>query len=389
MNVAILETKHFEVLRATVRFFDSGRNRLFLFVTPFVHEQSRKVAPGFERDCEWRVLDEPGQEKRLLRSIVAVAEREGLDLFWISTITNNYLTCASVVRALRRRGCPAVMTLHNVNYWLRPGLPRSRARVGEWLGKKALVSALSGFNVLSEAMIPAVKGSRVGRKPVVSVPSAVFEGAVAGPAEGDGLVLVVPGSVEEKRRDYEALLDAFEKVGARHPEARLVLLGGPVGDYGGRILARCEELRRAGLGVTSYDGFVPQAEFDAWMSRAALVVAPMRLASSFAGIGETYGATKSPGLIGDALTCQRPLLVPKGLALPSALESAALRYGGTESLTEVLLDFAGSVDARQRLAARAIEVAAGFTREGIFERNREAFELLVPGGLSGREPLPS
>ncbi|MCL4809758.1 MAG: hypothetical protein KJ062_18510, partial [Thermoanaerobaculia bacterium] len=75
--------------------------------------------------------------------------------------------------------------------------------------------------------------------------------------------------------------------------------------------------------------------------------------------------------------------------LPSALESAALRYGGTESLTEVLLDFAGSVDARQRLAARAIEVAAGFTREGIFERNREAFELLVPGGLSGREPLPS
>jgi len=146
---------------------------------------------------------------------------------------------------------------------------------------------------------------------------------------------LVTGSITERARDYDLLLNAFEAVWRSGvSKANLVVLSSPRTAYGNRIFSRMERLSSEGFPISYYDGWIAEDEYLRQSQEAHYVIAPIR--QEYYGSGEITSVEVEvvrSGIIG---------IFPGWYHLSSHVDSGLLSYDSEEVLTELIRKLTGN-----------------------------------------------
>lgn len=248
-----------------------------------------------------------------------------------------------------RLGVPLITTFHGFDATLKvPSLLTSRKATwvqyllkrGELKRRGALFIAVSEFirSQLLELGFPAERT----RLHYIGVDTAAFESS-AGDAEGP-VILHVARLVEKKGTAY--LLEAFARIAATHPRARIVVIGDGA-------LRDPLERRAAVLGIDArvcWLGALPHAEVRRWLQRSAVFCLP----SCTAATGDAEGL----GLVLlEAAASGVPVVGTRHGGIPEAVADGATGYLVPErdagSLADALDALLSSESLRRRFGEEA------------------------------------
>jgi len=126
------------------------------------------------------------------------------------------------------------------------------------------------------------------------------------------LNIVIPGSVQQQRRDYQHVLRQLAKC----KELLHVTFLGKAAGAELQWLQRFEQEYSVQVSVRYYTEKVPQLEFDNVMRNADVLWCPIQRRTRFFSVAEEYGRTKMSGNIGDAISYAKPAVFPRWFTSP-------------------------------------------------------------------------
>lgn len=151
--------------------------------------------------------------------------------------------------------------------------------------------------------------------------------------KNEAFTIIIPGSVDQHRRDYQAVIHQLKT--HQGIPLTIVFLGQAKGQELGWIKA-LECAFHPSLKLIYFNEKVEAALFDEWMARADVLWCPIQKQTEFMSIPETYGRTKMSGNIGDAVTYQKPIVLSKNLAEVLDIKSAKVYKNEDYSRSKVL-----------------------------------------------------
>ncbi|SIR11106.1 hypothetical protein [Chryseobacterium sp. RU33C] len=127
-------------------------------------------------------------------------------------------------------------------------------------------------------------------------------------AKNEELVVVIPGGVSQKRRDYAHIFKTIQKLSTDQP-CKFVFLG----KAGGHELKQLENLPGKlpeNIEITCFSERVSSEDFEKWMQKADVLWCPIQQETEFFGMKEIYGLTKMTGNLGDAIAYGKLAVFP-------------------------------------------------------------------------------
>ncbi len=257
-----------------------------------------------------------------------------------------------------RRSCPGVLTVHDLAFLALPGdMPALTERKYRMLVPRAARSAQRV--ICPSAFTAADLESRCGVAPerirVIPEAPALALGALTPPA---GPYLLAVGDLRPKK-NLGVLVQAFRVLSAAGLPHRLILAGADLG--------QAPELAALADGAPlEMPGFVPDAELDALIRGAEVVVVP--------GVYEGFGLAAL-----DAMARGRPTVLARAGALPEVGADAALYFDPDDvhELTRLLADLLGAPARREALAVAALARASEFSWAATARATWRVYEELL------------
>lgn len=373
MKTGIFEMEHFEGAYPVIQLFDVPANQLVIFTDAFTYERFAELFKQDMQRFQWEVLDKSRGKWQFFRQLYRAAKKHQLELFYLNTISNNHLFYAWVIGLLRI--ARVVITVHDINCLFKSkGELKARPLIHH-IGKKALIKRVKEFNVVSDTMIDYLHETTHGQKQVHNVPGAVFESEQHTLAISDHLHLVVPGSLDKKRRDYHQVFALLKAAEEKQLPLQVTLLGGYMDEYGKAVIQQAKSLSLKYARVTVYNtGLVNQDEFDKQLNAAHFVFIPSVIDTAICfSIPEVYGLTKSSGNMFDVIKHARPFITPQPLRISTTLESSCFRYTSIDHLIGFLQEMMRHKDGYTNWQQKALSNSKEYTIAKVRSRNPTLF----------------
>jgi hypothetical protein len=375
MNIAIFETEHFEGAYPVIKLFDNGKNK----ITIFSYEQSFKQFKFLFKDdidkYEWVIKKNHESKNHFIYEMLKQVKRRNIEIFYLNTVSNNFHSYTIFIKLLRN--VRIIVTIHNINTFFK-FKPTFRFR--QWIrqsGKRWLIKNVNEFNVVSLTMAESLKEKLPANKKVHCLPGAVFESEkITHPDfSGDSIKIVVPGTIDVRRRNYDQVFELLDKSHILNLPVSVTLLGGYYGEEGKCVLSRCAEYSMHHNNLKFYDGnTVDQPEFDKVMNESHFAWIPSVITTVLHdGIAEEYGKTISSGNLFDIIKHATPFIIPEKLQIDNFLESSAFRYHTIDEIIIHIRHFLDSGSAFGELKKIAVANSENYTTDRVRNRNPDLF----------------
>jgi len=271
------------------------------------------------------------------------------------------------------RPARVIVTIHDANNFFRSTFTLYPRKLVRHIGKKVLARYCSAFITVSEAMQRYITNTLGIQKQVSYVPAAIFDRGNNTPqafAPSQRLRIVIPGSIDGRRRDYNKIFKLLEKINEHVIPVVIVLAGGPYKEYGQEIIEKCRVYASSNDNLVYYEAPVlDQSIFDMELDSCHFTWIPSVVKTTIADdIEETYGLTKSSGNVYDAVKHARPVLAPAALEMPVQLQSSTFAYQSIDALFDFLQSIIRSPNDYQRWAQQALSNAKTYTIENLREK---------------------
>jgi hypothetical protein len=332
-RLIIYETTHHEILPAmldlAVTYFEDTLVFLddisYKNLNPVVKPENRWPGVQFFRRMENE------NHRDFINSMFDFARKGEYSHLHLSTLSNNYLFLTW--KLLWASNIQVSLTVHEVNLF-RSFSFNSLRDITESIAKFFLYRRINCFR----GLIPQVKielDKYLTQKKAVFIPSQFYVQRTVTPVTAPWKV-VVPGTVEAHRRDYEFLLDFTANYLARatfKQPVELILLGYAGSDYGKDILGQLQGSANEFLKIIYFREPVSAEEYARHMNDAKIIWSPICVVTfGSRGQEEVYGITKSAGLTGDLIRFPKPTLVPADFNIPFYLQHTMIRYLNKDDL---------------------------------------------------------
>lgn len=336
MTVGILETEHFETAYPLIRLFDNEMNKIIIFTNEETYRQFQYLLGNDCQRYEWVIQQSAESKYKFIWRMYRRIKRLRVGLLFLNTISNNFIVYACMIGLLGNTR--SIVTLHAINNYFRFKPAFSLRRWVRHTGKRALIKVTKEFNVISGTMVNYLTDKLPAHKIVHNLPGAVFEEhhwRHTTPAIHERINLVVPGSVDARRRDYAIVFELLEY--GRHLPLNITLLGPFADPFGNSIHEKCMQYAAKHHNLFFYDRLVDQPEFDRVMNDAHIVLAPSAIDTVMVDeIAETYGKSICSGNIFDAVKYARPFITPQALTIPANLTTSAITYTHVQHIVQAL-----------------------------------------------------
>jgi glycosyltransferase involved in cell wall biosynthesis len=375
MKIGIFETTHFEGAYPVIRLFDNGKNDITIFTYPHAYEQFQFLFAGELHKFRWIIKKEDESKRQFIGRMRRETKSLQLELLYLNTVTDNYISYYWMIRKLKPTRI--IMTLHSINNYFEHRFALNVRRMTRTVGKKKLIREVNEFNVVAMTMVNYLAERIPANKKVHCVPGAVYEGAGGVSRRQHEMrisKIVVPGTVDHRRRDYEAVIKLAEKLKNDDIPIQLTILGGVHPLYGVEII---NEIKKRNLGekLRFYETeVVDQPEFDKVMDEADLVLLPSTINNTILDdIPEIYGLSMSSGNLFDIIKHALPFLCPRKLRVDPFLEDSCLRYDSPSEIIEIIMALNESPLVVSSLMTKAKAASANYTVEAVRQRNTDLF----------------
>jgi len=134
--------------------------------------------------------------------------------------------------------------------------------------------------------------------------------------DNDHAVIVIPGGVSQKRRDYHHVFNVMKNLKTQE-KYEFVFLGKAQGNEL-KQLERLSESLPENIMIQYFPDRVSNEDFEKWMQKAEVLWCPIQQKTEFFSLEETYGLTKMTGNLGDAVAYGKMAVFPENY--PSKLE---------------------------------------------------------------------
>jgi len=378
MNIAIFETEHFEGSYPVIRLFDNRKNDVTVFTYDEAYEQFKHLFPGEPKQYHW-IVRPPDRSKYLfILDMYREIKRNKISLVYLNTISNNFIVYALFV--LRLRKVRVILTVHNINTQFEFKASLSPRRIIRYIGRRLLFSVVKEFNVVAMTMVSSLVNRLPKNKKVYCVPGAVFDESQSyqlQPQVSEQINIVIPGTVDGRRRDYERAIDLILLLEHQQISSTMTFLGRFYGEYGKRILSRIKTLQLKTVRLKYYEfETVAQPEFDKVMNEANFVFIPSVLTTVIEdGVTELYGTTMSSGNLFDVIKHAKPFIVPQPLKTDPFLEQSCFRYSKVNEIATFLASIKNDPRKYANLLQDALEASRNYTVEKVRERNPGLFNI--------------
>jgi len=371
MNITIFEKEHFEGAFPVIKLFDMPGNNITVITSGETHKRFIDLFGKDAGKFKWVILTTTGKIS-FFYSLYINLKKEKKDILYINTISDNHWLYAFVLSLVRFKR--VVLTVHDINclFESRPSWNLRNQIIHK--GKKSLVKKIDEFNVVSDTMIPYLQ-TKIKDKKSHNIPGAVFENRTYFQNISTPLKIVIPGSLDKKRRKYEEVFELASIAEKEQLPLQLVLLGGLSDDYGEYIIQKAGGFQSVYCKIFFYrTTIVGQEEFDQQVETAHFIFIPSVVNTKICGnIPETYGVSKSSGNIFDAIKHAKPFIVPRKLTIPSNLETSCFKYENISDLADFLKKIASSPVDYAKWQTLALDNSKNYTIEKIRERNGSLF----------------
>lgn len=361
MKTGIFEMEHYEGAYPVIQLFDLPANQLVIFTDAATYARFADLFKTEVHRFQWEILDRTKGKWHFFSQLYKAAKKHRLDLFYLNTISNNHLLYAWVIRLLQV--ARVVITVHDINCLFKSRRSAQLRQMIHHIGKKALIKQVREYNVVSDTMVDYLRETTNNAVQVHNLPGAVFESEQATLTIGDRLHLVVPGSLDKKRRDYQQVFDLLTAAEASQLPLQITLLGGHSDEYGKGIIQQAAALKTTFATIRFYDEqVVHQDEFDKQLNAAHFIFIPSVVETAICfSIPETYGLTKSSGNMFDVIKHARPFITPRSLRISPRLESSCFRYTSIEHLLLFLTDCMQHRESYQTWQQQALANSKAYT----------------------------
>ncbi len=122
-------------------------------------------------------------------------------------------------------------------------------------------------------------------------------------------VIVIPGGVSQKRRNYNHIFDTIRNLKTDEP-FHFVFLGKAKGEELNQMTELSSVLPHH-IRITFFSERICPDEFEIWMQQADVLWCPIRQETEFFSRKEIYGKTKMTGNLGDAVKYGKPAVFPE------------------------------------------------------------------------------
>jgi len=239
-KIAICDTTHFEVTYTIISLFNPADTDITIFIHREAYEQLKFLLGERTGLCTWVLKRDDESNRSFINRMFRHITQSCIDLLYLNTVSDNFILYAYHLQRLKAES--AVMTLHDINGFFdyKPSL--SIRRLIRHAGKRKLIKILPAFSVLSERLGDHLKSRLQSHKQVLVVPGRHFEPELFTEKEfqpGESIKIVIPGSVDIRRRDYDAVFYLLDAARQFEISISVTLLGGFSPQYGGSIKDRC------------------------------------------------------------------------------------------------------------------------------------------------------
>ncbi|MBS1606870.1 MAG: hypothetical protein JST42_29715 [Bacteroidetes bacterium] len=390
-GIVVYETTHHENLPALLDLCETSFDIITVFLKPVSFDNLSGRESVVQRWPKTRfIVQEQGESNRaFIRGMFGFVRKQRYTHLHLSTLDNNLLLIA--LRLGLSPDLHVSLTVHEVNEYF----ARSFSSFRDWtesLAKVLLHRRIHHHTMFLPAMVERFLARMRGAE-AVFIPSRFYASPppVVDIAPGAPFRIVVPGSVDPNRRDYGEVV-AFFGEWMERPSGRsleLVILGDSDSDYGREILRRLSALASEGFRCYSYQGYIPEEEYERQIASADLLWSPLRVnKKSSRNSPETYGQTTASGLTADLLLHHAPALTPVGFELPEAFQPAQLKYDSRQQLHVVIESLTGDPGVILELHQRVHTAFSFFKKENFIGAFRSLTGLRSLSTASNEDGQP-
>ncbi|HEY4286420.1 MAG TPA: hypothetical protein VGN00_04920 [Puia sp.] len=410
-GIIIYETTHHENLPALLDLSEANFSRVVVWLQALSYENlSGKGSPAQRWPKTQFVVQETGCPNRtFIRRMFGFLKKEGFSHLHLGTLDNNLLFFAC--KLWSKPYLHVSLTVHEVNEYFALSVASLRD-VTESVAKWVLHRRIGHHTMFLPAMAGRFK-QRLPGTVAVFIPSRFYQSPAPGasttqaPATASSLTaqtpagvapaaqtpaaatpippfrVVIPGSVDPNRRNYDEVVNFFTDwltraiVPSRPIE--LVILGDSNTPFGTRIIAALQNLGSPFFRLIHYQGYVPELVYERQIETADLLWSPLKVnKKSSRNSPETYGQTTASGLTADLLLNNIPALAPAGFDLPGSFQPALLSYSSPADLHTTFRRLLEDTIYYRQLRGQIHAAFSWFAKENF----NKAFELLT--GLDQR-----
>lgn len=370
MKIGIFETEHFEAAYPLLRLYDNGHNQITIFCYPAAQRQLAFLLGDRSLKYNWVTKPKKQSRRSFIRTIIQEAKAQKLDLLYLNTVSDNYIHYAMLARSLP--STRTVLTVHMINSLFETSKKYKPRKLLHAIGKRILRNTIKEFNVLSQVMVDEL-GKRLSRdKKIYNIPGGIYEGREPHNKLKHHIHIVIPGSVDIKRRNYAHAITLAELLEKESIPFKMTFLGRFVDVQYEYMLRQMSEPFKKDI-MYYADEEIDQPEFDRVLQSADLIFSPTGY-SVMDGIKEFYGQTITSGNIADAIRHARPIIVPNTYTVDTLLEQSCIRYSEVKDIVDYIKSLVNNPVKYSHLTHTAVEASKQYTLEKIRERNKELFE---------------
>ncbi|MCW3073659.1 MAG: hypothetical protein JWP69_728 [Flaviaesturariibacter sp.] len=363
MKIAVYDTEHFETTYTVLKILNTGHNTIVLFTDKKTSSILKNMLSGEDtRNIHWEIKS--GSSPGFILKMYRICRREGIEILLLNTVSYHHLYFS--LSCFFLNSTKSILTIHAVNNFFTPK-PRFNVRsIMQWVGKKLLARSVFGYSVLLKSTRTFIEAKQLTQKAVHVIPGAFYQNIDRPISIKRSPVLVVPGSIEQYRRNYEDVFNLANEAEKKEFYLRIVLLGTAVGEFGERVLKQCRDLQLTFVTFTYYTSpFVEQEEYDSQLKNCDFIFLPLsKTCQKQDEQAEEYGVSICSGSFFDAVRFAKPILIPEYIFLPAEITHQCFSY---HSIYE-LIDYLSGASINEKydfLSEAALENSKNFTLEKV------------------------
>ena len=391
VEIGIFEIRrHIPILYTFSRICKTSSTNVTIFTTKELYLRLETYLTEKDKKNYDIILKEDNETFRSFVKRVETICNKKIDVLFINTIHETLLDLICYLGFNPKS--KTILLIHHVNAWLKPRLifgikhpiRTADTNLASMLIHRFIFPKFDAINVIYHPLKDYIRTNTDYEKEIFTLPTSIFENAKTMKRQEDEgkLKIVIPGLIQEHRKDYGTVFPAFETLFKHHKEKiKLCIPGLPVGKFGGQIYNKFKDMEQKGCDVEIFDHFVPDDTFDDILTQSDIILAPIRIKTRADGdIEEIYGKTVGSGVVFNAIQYAKPIIVPAEFNMLPELESSTLKYSDSIELENIMTKLMSNPEKLQELKREALTNSQKFSLKNL----QDYFEKNILTWLGGR-----
>jgi len=380
-NIGILEIHyHIKFLHTMMRICKTKNTTVTVFTTK---ELFSRIETYLDDKSKYKVIlmDEKESISSFLKKVEEICN-EKIDILFINTIQTSSLDLPHYFGFKPKT--KMILTVHTTNHWLKAKFTFNSKNLFRTVDtnlslifiRKIILPKFDAINVIYPPIKNYILKNTDYKKEIFTIPFNFFDKSkkISNISNDNKIRFVIPGIIEDHRRDYKASLDVFEKLFKKFSKKiSLYIVGRPIGAYGEEIIERCEKLKKKGYEVVCSKKFVSEKKYNENLTKCDIIFSPITVRKKGStGIEEIYGTTEGSALPFEAIQYAKPLIAPKEFNIINELKSSSISYDNLDELEQLLTSIITDKKKLVELRKNALENSKKFslsTLQKYFENN--------------------